>query len=163
MKNITRSTRKIFSQKTLAIILKEWRRTHEKIVFTNGCFDILHPGHIEYLTKASDLGTKLIIGLNSDTSIKRLKGEKRPVISEKYRALMLASYYFVDGVVIFEEDTPWNLIATIKPNVLVKGADYKVEEIVGYDVVIASGGIVETIKLVEGFSTSALIEKIKQL
>ncbi len=140
-----------------------WKFKGKRIVFTNGCFDIIHPGHIAYLSKAKDFGDILVIGLNSDDSVRQLKGENRPIIPEKERAFMLASLRFVDAVVVFDEETPINLIEMLQPDVLVKGKDYKAEEIVGYDIVKAKGGTVETIELVEGFSTTSLIDKLKQL
>ena len=132
----------------------------KKIVFTNGCFDILHRGHIEYLSMARDLGVVLIIGLNTDDSVKRIKGEGRPVQDETSRALILASLRFVEAIILFDEDTPYDLISMIKPDVLVKGGDYTEETIVGADIVKANGGEVVTIPLVEGYSTSGLIEVI---
>jgi rfaE bifunctional protein nucleotidyltransferase chain/domain len=139
-----------------------WRMFNQKIVFTNGCFDILHQGHVDYLCKAKDLGHKLIIGLNTDASVKRQnKSPERPINTEQSRALILAALGFVDAIVLFDEETPYNLINAIQPNVLVKGADYKAEEIVGYDILKANGGEVITIELTEGFSTTALINKIK--
>lgn len=131
-----------------------------KVVFTNGCFDILHRGHIEYLSKAADMGDVLVVGLNTDASVRRLKGEGRPVNNEEARALVLASLSFVDAVVLFDEDTPYELIKAVHPDVLVKGADYKVEEIVGYDIVTSYGGKVETVPLVEGYSTTKLLSFI---
>ena len=128
-----------------------------KLVFTNGCFDILHRGHVEYLAKAADMGDVLVVGLNTDASVKRLKGEGRPVNDQEARALVLASLSFVDAVVLFDEDTPYELIKAIRPDVLVKGADYKPEEIVGYDIVTSYGGKVETVPLVEGYSTTSLL------
>ena len=128
-----------------------------KVVFTNGCFDILHRGHVEYLSKASDMGDVLVVGLNTDASVKRLKGEGRPINDEQARALVLASLSFVDAVVLFDEDTPYELIKAIRPDVLVKGADYKPEEIVGCDIVTSYGGKVETVPLVEGYSTTQLL------
>ena len=113
-----------------------------KVVFTNGCFDILHRGHVEYLSKAADMGDVLVVGLNTDASVKRLKGEGRPINDEQARALVLASLSFVDAVVLFDEDTPYELIKALRPDVLVKGADYKPEEIVGYDIVTSYGGSV---------------------
>lgn len=142
-------------------ILSLWRYKNDKIVFTNGCFDILHRGHIEYLAKAKSLGTKLIVGLNTDASVKRLKGNSRPVNDEKARALLLASLMFVDEVILFDTDTPRDLIEYVQPDVLVKGGDYKPEEIVGYDIVKAKGGEVVTIDLVKGYSTTSIIEKMK--
>ena len=136
---------------------------NKKIVFTNGCFDLLHKGHIEYLAKASELGDALIIGLNTDDSIKRIKGSNRPINNEIARANVLASLVFVDGVFFFDEDTPYELIKRVNPDVLVKGADYKEENIVGYDIVKANGGEIKTIDLVDGYSTTNLIDKIKQI
>ena len=138
-----------------------WRFKNDKIVFTNGCFDILHKGHIEYLAKAASLGTKLIIGLNTDNSVKRLKGASRPVNDEKARALLLASLVFVDEVILFDTDTPYDLINKIQPDVLVKGGDYKPEDIVGYDIVKAKGGEVVTLAFIEGYSTTSVIERMK--
>lgn len=135
----------------------------EKIVFTNGCFDIIHSGHVSYLSQAASLGKHLIIGLNSDASVNRIKGPLRPVQDQLSRATILAAFYFVTHVVIFDEDTPYNLIKIIQPNILVKGADYHEEDIVGYDIVKAKGGNVVTIPLVEGESTSVLIQRIKKL
>lgn len=135
---------------------------NDKIVFTNGCFDILHKGHIEYLIKAASLGTKLVIGLNTDASVKRLKGDSRPVNDEKARALLLASLIFVDEVILFDTDTPRDLIDFIQPDVLVKGGDYKTEEIVGYDIVKAKGGEVITLDFIEGYSTTSTIEKMNK-
>ncbi len=154
---------RIFSNKQLSAQMAVWQFKGKRIVFTNGCFDIIHPGHIAYLSKAKDFGDILVIGLNSDDSVRQLKGENRPIIPEKERAFMLASLRFVDAVVIFDEETPINLIQQLQPDVLVKGKDYKAEEIVGYDIVTAKGGAVETIELVEGFSTTSLIDKLKQI
>ena len=130
-----------------------------KVVFTNGCFDILHRGHIEYLSKAADMGDVLVVGLNTDASVRRLKGDGRPVNNEEARALALAALSFVDFVVLFDEDTPYELIKVVHPDVLVKGADYKPKEIVGYDIVTSYGGTVHTIPLVEGYSTTSIIER----
>ncbi|MEG1762932.1 MAG: D-glycero-beta-D-manno-heptose 1-phosphate adenylyltransferase [Bacteroidales bacterium] len=152
---------KIKSGLTLERQLAYWRFRNEKIVFTNGCFDLLHPGHIEYLAKASDLGDVLIIGLNTDASVKRLKGEGRPIQNQEARALVLAALGNVNGVVFFDEDTPLELIKQIQPDVLVKGGDYEVKDIVGYEEVKAKGGQVLTIPFVDGFSTSGILEKIK--
>lgn len=134
---------------------------HSKsIVFTNGCFDILHFGHAYYLAKAKNLADILVIGLNSDASVKRLKGENRPINSELQRAFLLASFSFVDYVTIFDEDTPKQLIEIVKPDILVKGGDYKIDNIVGADFVLANGGKVTTIPFVEGLSTTNIINKI---
>lgn len=141
--------------------LKNWKTSNQKLAFTNGCFDLLHRGHIDYLDKTAALGDKLIVGLNTDASIKKLKGEKRPFIDEQSRATLMASLEMVDAVILFNEETPYRLINQIKPDVLTKGKDYKIEEIAGFDIVLDSGGQVETIELSKGFSTTSLIEKIK--
>jgi len=141
----------------------QWKQQGFSIVFTNGCFDILHIGHVDYLEKARALGDKLILGLNSDVSVKNIKGEKRPIVPEYARARVIASLSFVDMVVIFNEDTPLRLIQAVKPDILVKGDDYTPENIVGADFVINNGGSVKTVPLVKGFSTSTIIEKIKDL
>ncbi len=133
----------------------------KKIVFTNGCFDILHPGHVDYLTKARDLGDFLVLGLNTDNSVRRLnKAPNRPINTEASRACVLAALMCVDLIILFDEETPLELITFLKPNVLVKGNDWKVEDIVGYDFIISNGGAVLNIPLLEGFSTTKLIEKI---
>lgn len=148
------------TQEEASRTLSLWRFKDEKIVFTNGCFDVLHKGHIEYLAQAANLGTKLIIGLNSDASVKRLKGENRPVNDENARALALASLIFVDEVILFDTDTPYDLIDYVQPDVLVKGGDYNPEEIVGYDIVKAKNGKIVTIDFVEGYSTTSILNKI---
>jgi D-glycero-beta-D-manno-heptose 1-phosphate adenylyltransferase len=155
------SSTKVVSQPALALNLTEWRTAGERVVFTNGCFDLLHLGHVDYLEKASQLGDRLVIGINSDASVQRLKGSSRPLQPEGARARLLAALSFVDAVVLFEEDTPLELITLVAPQVLVKGDDYTVENIVGADVVIQAGGVVRTIPLVEGCSTTALVNKIK--
>lgn len=134
----------------------------KKVVFTNGCFDILHRGHIEYLQAAADLGDILVVGLNSDASVKRLKGENRPINNQNDRAFALASLVFVDAVIIFDEDTPLELIQRVKPNVLVKGGDYSIGNIVGADFVKNIGGEVQVIPFVDGYSTTQIIEKMKE-
>lgn len=151
---------KIADPEKLRSVLALWRFMGKRIVFTNGCFDILHLGHVDYLSKAADLGDVLVVGLNTDASVSRLKGPSRPILDENARAMLLASLHFVTIVVLFDEPTPYELIKTIQPDVLVKGKDYKAEEVVGYDIVTAKGGTVETIELVEGYSTSAIIHKI---
>lgn len=143
-------------------MVEEWKAQGKKVVFTNGCFDILHQGHIVYLAKAAALGDKLVVGLNTDASVRRIKGEKRPLNTERERAILLAALGFVDLVVLFDEDTPYELIKTLEPNTLTKGADYKPEAIVGYDIVTKNGGNVETVRLEEGFSTTNIIEKIRK-
>ena len=160
MKHLEKIYDKILSRDSLAEKLNLWRKEGKTIVFSNGCFDILHRGHVEYLSKAADLGDILVIGLNTDASVKRLKGPTRPVNDEKARAVVLAALEFVDAVIFFDEDTPYNLIKYVQPDVLVKGKDYKAEDIVGYDIVVGNGGRVETIELVDGFSTTNTIEKM---
>ena len=147
---------------TLTSQLTIWRSQGLKIVFTNGCFDLLHRGHVEYLAKAADKGDVLVVGLNTDASVRHLKGEGRPINDEIARATVLASLNCVDAVVLFDEDTPYELIKAVRPDVLVKGADYKPEDIVGYDVVTSYGGKVETVDLVEGYSTTGMIESLKR-
>jgi len=139
----------------------KWKSEHQKIVFTNGCFDLLHLGHVDYLEKARSLGNKLVLGLNSDDSVSRFKGPERPIQDQNSRSRVVAALQFVDLVVFFNEDTPLNLITEIRPDVLVKGSDYLAENIVGADVVIHGGGVVKTIDFVAGYSTSRIIEKIK--
>ena len=148
---------KIIDHATLANHIAMWRFQNQKIVFTNGCFDILHRGHIEYLSQAADLGNILIIGLNTDASVKKLKGKGRPVQDEEARTLVLASLRFVDAVVLFDEDTPYDLIKLVQPDVLVKGGDYTEDTIVGADIVRARGGEVHIIPLTEGYSTSGIL------
>lgn len=148
---------KIFDPSILTQRVAMWRFQNRKIVFTNGCFDILHRGHIEYLSKARDLGDVLIIGLNTDASVKRLKGDSRPVQDESSRALALASLRFVEAVVLFDEDTPFELINKLQPDVLVKGGDYSEDTIVGADIVKARGGEVIAIPLTPGYSTSKIL------
>ncbi len=143
--------------------LQYWRFKGQRIVFTNGCFDLLHAGHVDYLARAADLGKVLIVGLNSDDSVRRIKGEKRPVNRQNARAIMLAALSFVDAVVLFDEDTPENIVQIILPDVLVKGDDYLPEDIAGAGTVRQHGGQVLSIPLLEGFSSSGLIKKIKQL
>ena len=136
-----------------------WKDHGKEVVFTNGCFDILHLGHIDYLEKARALGQRLIVGLNNDSSVARIKGPQRPINPEYARARLLAALSFVDAVVVFGEDTPLELITHLTPSVLVKGSDYQVEDIVGAEVVVKHGGEVRTIDLVEGYSTTKIIEK----
>lgn len=154
---------KILNKQTLIQALENWKYQKSKIVFTNGCFDLIHRGHIDYLSKAADLGDVLIIGVNTDESVAKLKGKNRPIIDEYSREMALASMSFVTAVVLFNEDTPYELISMIQPDVLVKGADYKVEEIVGSDIVLSKGGKVVTLEYLPGFSTTAIEKKIKGL
>lgn len=151
---------KVFTMETIRSILNIWKFQEKKIVFTNGCFDVLHLGHIDYLAKAADMGNILLIGVNSDTSVSAIKGIHRPINNQLTRTNVLASLFFVNGVLVFDEPTPLELIKFIRPDVLVKGADWKKEDIVGYDLVIENGGIVETIGYLEGYSTTALEQKI---
>ncbi|MFP4023661.1 MAG: D-glycero-beta-D-manno-heptose 1-phosphate adenylyltransferase [Thiohalospira sp.] len=153
---------KIIDQDQLDPKLAYWNFKSQKIVFTNGCFDILHRGHIEYLAQAASLGDILIIGLNTDNSVKRIKGPTRPVQGQYERALILASLQFVNAVVFFDEDTPYELIKKVQPDILIKGSDYKIEDIVGYDIVKKKGGEVKTIDFIPGYSTSSIIEKLKK-
>ena len=146
----------------LKTMVNAWQKEGKKVVFTNGVFDLLHIGHVTYLAKAAELGDKLIIGLNTDSSVKRIKGESRPINDQSSRAALLASLFFVDGVVLFDEDTPLNLITYLLPDILVKGADYAIENIVGAKEVIANGGEVKTITFVEGYSSTSIIKKIKE-
>ena len=139
-----------------------WKLKDESIVFTNGCFDILHRGHISYLAAAADLGTKLIVGINSDASVKRLKGTSRPINSFEDRALALAALGFVDAVVEFKDDTPEKLIQLATPNILVKGGDYKIEDIIGANWVAQNGGETIVIPFVQGYSTTNFLNDLKK-
>lgn len=153
---------KIISQSEISRFVNAKRFTGKRIVFTNGCFDILHAGHVDYLTQARDLGDMLVLGLNTDESVKRLnKGPERPINNEDARAKVLAGLGCVDAIVLFNEDTPYDLIKLVQPDVLVKGDDYKPEAIVGYDIVTARGGKVITIPFLQGFSTTAIVNKLK--
>jgi len=160
MPNIERIKSKIIRPEVLPATLALWRFKGKKLVFTNGCFDLLHPGHIDYLCRARELGDLLIIGLNTDASVRRLKGPSRPILDEESRALILASLSFVDAVIFFDEDTPIGLIREVQPDILVKGGDYVAEQVVGYDVVTAKGGSVIILPFVEGFSTTSIEQKI---
>ncbi|MBP1629440.1 MAG: hypothetical protein H6Q15_333 [Bacteroidetes bacterium] len=151
---------KIYSLEELKKEIVLWNKENKKIVFTNGCFDLIHQGHIDYLAKARDLGDILIIGLNTDSSVRRIKGSHRPIQDEKSRAIILAAMQFVDAIVYFDTPTPYDLINAIQPDVLVKGADYKAEDIVGYDIVMAKNGSVETLTFLDGYSTSGIEKKI---
>ena len=161
MNNLEIIRNKILDREKLKNQLAVWRFQDKKIVFTNGCFDLLHLGHIDYLCKAKDQGHVLIVGVNTDASVQRLKGENRPVKDETSRSMIMASLHFVTAVVLFDEDTPYELIKLVQPDILVKGSDYKPEDIVGYDIVKAKGGDIVTIDFLEGYSTTGIIEKIK--
>lgn len=153
---------KISSREQLVKQVARWRMFSKKIVFTNGCFDLLHRGHIDTLARAADCGDVLVVGLNSDASVKLLqKGPARPLQDEQSRAVLIAALGFVHTVVLFDEETPRELIALVEPDVLVKGGDYKVEDIAGHDIVLARGGEVKLIPLVEGYSTTAIERKIR--
>ncbi len=152
---------KIVSQAQLQQKLNLWRFRQQRVVFTNGCFDILHAGHIHLLSQAASFGDVLVIGLNSDSSVKGLKGENRPLQNENTRADVLASLFYVDAVLLFEEPTPLELIQAITPDVLVKGGDYTIENVVGADWVQQHGGRVEIVPLLEGFSTTGIEQKLK--
>ena len=162
MSNLQNIISKIYTLSDLKIQTDTWKEKGDKIVFTNGCFDLMHRGHVEVLANTSDLGNKLIIGLNSDISIQELKGEKRPIIDENSRAILLASLQFVDAIVLFSEETPEKLIETIIPNILTKGGDYKVTEIAGHKVVLENGGEVILVPFIDGFSTTNIVNKIKK-
>ena len=152
---------KIFSLDDLLRKINVWRLLNRSIVFTNGCFDILHLGHTQYLAQAKSQGDVLIVGINSDQSVACIKGPGRPINNEAARAFVLASLHVVDAVVLFSDETPFELIKQVQPDVLVKGADYKAEQIVGYDIVTQRGGKVITINLTEGYSTTGLINRMK--
>lgn len=154
---------KVINLKEAIKIREKMRERGGKVVFTNGCFDIIHRGHIEVLKKAKQLGDMLVVGLNSDKSVKLIKDEKRPIMNEENRALILSSLVFVDYVVLFDEPTPLNLIKTIKPDILVKGGDYKKEEVVGRDVVEKESGEVVIVDKLAGYSTTEIIDKILKM
>ena len=141
--------------------IAQWNDGGEKIVFTNGVFDLIHRGHVDYLATARDLGDRLIIGVNTDASVSELKGPHRPIQDEFSRMLILASFEFVDAVILFGNQTPYELIKLVQPDILVKGSDYTAKNIVGYDIVTAKGGHVQTIDFIPGFSTSLIEQKIK--
>ena len=161
MSSLKKIKDKIFDLKDLKNKVISWKENGHKIVFTNGCFDIMHKGHIEVLSKSSDLGDKLIIGLNSDSSVQKLKGNSRPIIDENSRAIALAALSFVDAIILFSEETPINLISTLNPDILAKGGDYKIRTIVGHEIVQKNGGEVILIPFVDGFSSTNIINKIK--
>ena len=154
---------KILTRETLATLAQNWHAEGRKIVFTNGCFDILHRGHLEVLTASAGYGDVLVVGLNTDASVKRLKGPERPVNDEGFRSWMMASLELVDAVVLFDEPTPKTLIDILQPDVIVKGGDYTPDQVVGADAVLARGGEVKIVPIVKGYSTTSLIEAIRKL
>ena len=162
MSHLNKINSKIFSLDDLKNQVNAWKQAGEEIVFTNGCFDIIHRGHIEVLAQTADLGERLIVGLNSDSSTRKLKGKDRPIIDEQARAVLLATLTFVDAVVLFSEETPINLISILLPDVLAKGGDYEIETIVGHEIVQNNGGKVILVPFVDGFSSTAIIDKIKK-
>ncbi len=160
MTNFNRIQQKIQTQEAISDTLAQWRAAGQRIVFTNGCFDLLHYGHLHYLAQARDLADRLVIGLNSAASVQRLKGPHRPINDELTRTHLLAALQMVDAVVVFEEDTPLELIRIVQPDILVKGGDWKPEQIVGSDLVLARGGQVLSLPFVEGYSTTNIEQKI---
>lgn len=152
---------KILNREQAASKTAAWKSSGQRVVFTNGCFDLLHFGHLHYLAEARSLGDRLIIGLNSEDSVRRLKGPHRPINDENTRRFQLASLEFVDAVVVFEQDTPYELIALLQPDILVKGGDWKAEQIVGSDIVLSKGGSVKSLPFIEGYSTTLIEQKIK--
>ncbi|MFC2113959.1 D-glycero-beta-D-manno-heptose 1-phosphate adenylyltransferase [Bacteroidota bacterium] len=161
MKTYLEIKHKIHSWESVSDLRNQWKADKKKVVFTNGCFDLIHLGHIDYLSKAADLGDKLIIAVNSDSSVRKLKGNDRPLQDEFSRLMILSSLSFVDAVVLFEEETPFELIGRLLPDILVKGGDYKPDEIVGADIVKENRGEVVIIPFLEGYSTTAIEKKIK--
>ncbi|MGV3585885.1 MAG: D-glycero-beta-D-manno-heptose 1-phosphate adenylyltransferase [Adhaeribacter sp.] len=157
-----KSTDKILTRPELLKQVGAWKAQGLRIVFTNGCFDLLHLGHVDYLEQAKALGDKLLVGVNTDGSVSRLKGPSRPLQDEMSRARIMASLLFIDAVVLFDEETPYELIKAIMPDILVKGDDYALENIVGHDIVLNNGGEVKTIALVKGYSTSGIVDKIQR-
>ncbi len=151
---------KIFSSRALMEQLRRLRRRGKRIVFTNGCFDLIHPGHVRYLRAARRLGDALVVAINSDASVRRLKGPDRPIVPQRARAEVVAALEMVDFVTIFGQDTPYSLIKKLQPDVLVKGGDWKPEQIVGADLVLARGGEVKSLRFARGYSTTRLVERI---
>ena len=160
-KKLNKLKSKIFNIKDLSEIINEWRLNGDKIVFTNGCFDLIHLGHLEILARSADLGDKLVVAINSDMSIKKIKGSSRPIIEEDSRAKQLAAIEFIDAVILFNEDTPYDLINILKPDVLTKGGDYKKNDIVGNQLINKEQGEIVIIPLTQGYSTTSILEKIK--
>jgi len=162
MSHLKNINSKIYNLDCLTTQVEQWKATGNKVVFTNGCFDIIHRGHIEVLARTANLGDKLIIGLNSDQSIQKLKGKDRPIVDEQSRAILLAALSFVDAIVLFSEDTPIKLIGALLPDVLAKGGDYEIETIVGHEIVQQNGGKVKLVPFLDGFSSTTIIDKIKK-
>ncbi len=154
------SSKIILDHQELATLTKEWQKEGLKVVFTNGCFDLIHLGHILYLREAAAQGDKLVVALNADASVSKLKGNHRPINGETTRLEVMAAFEFTDAVTIFHEDTPYELISQLKPNVLVKGGDWEVDQIVGSDVVLEAGGTVKSLTFAPGYSTTLLEQKI---
>ena len=152
---------KLLERDALLTLVQQWKKEGKRIVFTNGCFDLLHPGHVDYLAKASSLGDKLIVALNTDASVQRLKGPSRPIQNQEARAFILSNFSFISALTFFGEETPIDLITSIQPDILVKGADYNLDGVVGANEVIFHGGSVVLLPYLEGYSTSAMEKKIK--
>lgn len=152
---------KIYSREALVVQCRQWQEAGDKLVFTNGCFDLLHLGHIDYLNRAADMGNRLLVGLNTDASVSQLKGPHRPIQDENARLRLIAALACVSAVVLFDEPTPLQLIKALRPDILVKGADYSLDQIVGAREVLRWGGEVKTIDLVQGYATSAIEARIK--
>ena len=161
MMSLHQIRQKLYLKENLINQIRDWKAEAKKIVFTNGCFDIIHPGHVDYLAKAASLGDKLIIAVNTDQSVQKLKGPDRPIQDEQSRTFVLAAMAFTSAVILFGEDTPAELISELKPDILVKGADYTVDQIAGADFVIQNGGSVVLLPYLKGFSTSAIEKKIR--
>lgn len=162
MTTLNHIRQKQFLKDKLAEQVLIWKAEGKKIVFTNGCFDLIHPGHIDYLTRASGLGDKLIIAVNTDRSVQKLKGPDRPIQDQDARSFILAAMEFTAAVVLFDEDTPFEIIRQLKPDILVKGADYAIDQVVGADFVFQSGGSVVLLPYLKGYSTSAIEQKIRK-
>ncbi len=162
MNTLEHLLQKIVSREEIPEIVQKINSQQKTIVFSNGCFDLVHRGHVEYLAKAADLADIFILGLNTDASISRLKGPSRPLQDQQARAILMAGFSFIDYIVFFDEDTPFELISECQPDVLVKGNDYKIEDVVGFDIVQQKGGTVQTIELTAGYSTSIIVDKIKK-
>ena len=159
MSNLNKIKNKIFNLTELKNQVINWKKSEKKIVFTNGCFDVLHKGHVHLLSKTADLGDKVIIGINSDSSINKIKGNSRPIIDEYSRAILISSFFFIDAIIIFSEETPINLINILKPDILVKGSDYDGQEVVGQEIAKE----LRFIEFIDGTSTSNIIDRIHKL